>query len=114
MLVFDFRKSYDDAAERLAELVGCVRKIYPSAEVDLLTHSAGGLIARRYLLDHPDAPHVNRLVTIGAPWLGAPKLSNTLLTGDFIDLIAEGPDLRSPCSPRLGRTHSSRPGCITQ
>src|SRR5437588_7289186 len=44
----------------------------------------GGLVARRYILDNPG--NVDRMVTLGTPWLGAPKFLNTLeFGGDLID-----------------------------
>ncbi|HEX5690485.1 MAG TPA: hypothetical protein VFX76_10815, partial [Roseiflexaceae bacterium] len=50
-------------------------------------HSMGGLLSRRYLLKYPDH-HVAKLITIGSPWLGAPKSLKGLETGDVLDLQA--------------------------
>jgi len=44
----------------------------------ILTHSMGGLVARRYVLDNPDTHNVDKMVTIAAPWLGAPKVIYTI------------------------------------
>lgn len=67
----------------LENYVDCVRQFYPNGNIDILTHSMGSLLARRFILDHPNAHHINKLITIGAPWLGAPKAINVMETGDF-------------------------------
>ena len=43
----------------------------------------GGLIARRYIIDHPEDHHVERLLTLERP-AGAPKLTKVLLDGCFL------------------------------
>lgn len=83
---YDWRLPIERTAQRLADYIACVREIHPDAEVDILAHSMGGLVARRYVLDQQAAGqpnHIRRFITLGSPWLGAPKLINTLLTGDF-------------------------------
>ncbi|MEV6983695.1 Ig-like domain-containing protein [Sphaerisporangium sp. NPDC051017] len=90
---YDWRQSNVDSARGLADYIGCVRKLWPTRKVDILTHSMGGIVTRRYILDDPSASNIDRVVTIGAPWLGAPKLVNVLMTGDFIDSsIVNGPN----------------------
>jgi pimeloyl-ACP methyl ester carboxylesterase len=79
---YDWRRSNVESAEGLARYIGCVRRFYPDSKVDIVAHSMGGLVARRYLVAHPDNP-VDKLVTIGSPLLGAPKAIFTMLTGDF-------------------------------
>ena len=80
---YDWRQDNGMNAAVLGQLVECVRQIHPNQDVDILAHSMGGLVARRYILDAGDDSHVNRLVTIGSPFLGAPKAINVLETGDF-------------------------------
>lgn len=57
---------------------------YPGTDVDIVAHSQCGLVARRYILN-PEGHHVNKLITIASPWLGAPKAINVLETGRFLD-----------------------------
>ena len=45
-----------------------------AARVNILAHSMGGLVSRHYLTDPVRAQKVHRLVTLGAPLLGAPKI----------------------------------------
>lgn len=82
---YDWRKSNssEDNITRLESYITCVRQIHPNTQIDILTHSMGGLLARRYMLDHPN--DVRKFITIAAPWLGAPKAINVLETGEFVD-----------------------------
>jgi pimeloyl-ACP methyl ester carboxylesterase len=83
VFAYDWRKSNVENANLLAGYVKCVEDFYPSSKVNILTHSMGGMVARRYILDHVRDHNVNKLITIGAPWLGAPKAINALETGEF-------------------------------
>jgi pimeloyl-ACP methyl ester carboxylesterase len=84
---YDWRLGNAVSAAALADYVGCVRRIYPGTQVNLVTHSMGGLVARRYLLDHPTDHHVNALITFAAPWLGAGKLGWVMETGQFVFFV---------------------------
>lgn len=79
---YDWRLSNVTNAALLADYVACIRQIHPTGTIDFLTHSMGGLVARRYLLG-PHDPHIGQVITIAAPWLGATKALNVLETGDF-------------------------------
>ena len=80
---YDWRRDNSLNALRLADYLGCVRLLHPDTEVHFVTHSMGSLLARRTILDQAATSHPERLITIGAPWLGAPKMYNVLDTGDF-------------------------------
>jgi hypothetical protein len=71
----------ETTAKALAEYVSCVRQFQPTAKINLVTHSMGGLVARRYLLDSGGSD-INALITIAVPWLGAPEAINILATGN--------------------------------
>ncbi len=43
----------------------------------------GGLLSRRYILDHPQDHSVDKMITIATPWLGAPKAIYSIETGRF-------------------------------
>lgn len=79
---YDWRLSVETAAAQLADYIGCVQRFYPDSQIDIVAHSMGGLVSRRYILDHGGNP-IQHLVTIATPWLGAPKAIYTMLTGDF-------------------------------
>jgi len=82
VFAYDWRLSNIDNAKILKDYVGCIQKFYPGSKVDILAHSNGGLLARRYIiLDNETKDQVNKLVTIGTPWLGAPKFLYVMETG---------------------------------
>jgi pimeloyl-ACP methyl ester carboxylesterase len=68
---YDWRQPIEDNASILSEYVKVVEKYYPEEKVNIVTHSMGGLVARRYIIDHPGK--VNKLITIAAPFLGSVK-----------------------------------------
>jgi len=84
IFAYDWRQSNADTSAALRSYMDCVKRFYPDGKVNILTHSMGGLLARRYILDNPNGAHnVDKLITIAAPWLGAPKAINVLETGEF-------------------------------
>lgn len=86
VFAYDWRKSNAENADALRSLIDNVRSLYPGSNVDIVAHSMGGILAQRYILKSPSgAHHVAKLITIGTPWLGAPKLINTLETGQFFE-----------------------------
>ncbi|HUQ33742.1 MAG TPA: alpha/beta hydrolase [Pyrinomonadaceae bacterium] len=85
VFAYDWRKNNIENAALLKEYVGCVQKFYPNSKVNVVAHSMGGLVARRYILDNPGAHQVGKLITIGTPWLGAPKAIYILETGRFFE-----------------------------
>lgn len=84
---YDWRLPIEQSAQRLsAYITECVHQFYPGSAVDIVAHSMGGLVARRYILAQEGqgkSNHVRRMITLGTPWLGAPKMLHVLLTGDF-------------------------------
>jgi pimeloyl-ACP methyl ester carboxylesterase len=80
---YDWTKSNADNAHKLASYVQCVQEFYHDSKVDMVTNSMGSLVARRYILDNPGK--VSKLITVGAPWLGAPKMTVALTSGVFMD-----------------------------
>jgi len=58
-------------------------KISPTGKVDVIAHSLGGLIAKKYVLENGN-PQIGKLVFLGVPNLGAPLAGRGLITGtDF-------------------------------
>lgn len=83
---YDWRFSNSGNAQHLRQYIQAIREMYPDAEVDLITHSMGGLLARSYLLQYPFDHHVAKCVTIGSPLLGAPVSYKRILDGDFFQV----------------------------
>lgn len=68
---YDWRKSPLLAVPGLDEKVDEIRERAGTDKVVLMAHSMGGLVARAYAETHPTK--VERVVTMGTPYLGAPK-----------------------------------------
>ena len=85
---YDWRLDNAVNAAKLDDYIGCVRRIYPGSDVNMLTHSMGGLLVRRYVIDNQSDHHIDRWASIAAPWLGAPKLAYVLETGEFVPQLA--------------------------
>ncbi len=97
VFAYDWRLPIERNAGILADYVGCVKSFYPDRKVNIVTHSMGGLVARRYILDHPNS--VNKLITVAAPFLGAPKPLYQMLYG-FLSVDMNGMVLTA--LPRAG------------
>jgi len=81
---YDWRRDNTESAAKLARYIELIRSLHPEAEnVDILAHSMGGLLSRRYMLDHPGV--VGKLVLIASPLLGATKAVYTKREGDLDD-----------------------------
>src|SRR5262249_42018359 len=52
-----------------------------AAQVVLVAHSLGGLVARHYLCQGQNARKVRALLAVGTPWLGTPKTARALRYG---------------------------------
>ena len=69
----------DLLADKIAELA----QISPTGKVDVIAHSLGGLIAKKYALE-TGQPLIGKLVFLGVPNLGTPLAGRALLLGtDF-------------------------------
>jgi len=53
-----------------------------SDKVDVIAHSMGGLIVKKYVTEHLTDNHVGKAVFVGVPNTGAPKSVKVLLQGD--------------------------------
>lgn len=60
--------------------VGFVREKYPEESLILVGHSAGGVLARLYMVQHPKAG-VDALITIASPHLGTESAQLGLMIG---------------------------------
>lgn len=108
-----------EAANELGDLLGKVRRLHPGRSVDLIAHSMGGLVARRYLAtiakrDPARFPHVEHLVTFASPHQGSSLATvgkrledNTLTGGLLVDGISAwskmGGPIPDPHSPAVSQ-----------
>lgn len=106
------------AAQRLRHMLRKIARAHPGRNVDLITHSMGGLVARRLLVDsaeQPALPRIEHLVTFATPHDGSSlahlpdALDAGTLTGSWLVDGASGwarrggpiPDPRSPAVEQL-------------
>ena len=54
-------------------------------KVDLICHSMGGLVASYYYKQNQDDHKINKIITAGTPYEGAPKLLNAVQTKEVTD-----------------------------
>lgn len=87
---YDWRFSNATSAESLKQLVDRVVQYYKQGmgsetepSFSVIAHSMGGLVSRRYLLDHRTDHRVRTMTTIGSPFLGASKTAHILATGEW-------------------------------
>ena len=82
---YDWRKDVLEIASGLLNktLDQCVSNALAAnpdaSKVNILAHSMGGMVARAYIFDKANAEKVERLVTLGTPYLGAPKVALGIL-----------------------------------
>ena len=63
-----------------------------SNEVDVVAHSTGGLLVKKYVMDNPVNNYIGKAVFVGVPNTGAPKAIKVLLQGDGFGIpwLADG------------------------
>ncbi|MDO8669050.1 MAG: hypothetical protein Q7K65_02020, partial [Candidatus Buchananbacteria bacterium] len=56
-------------------------------KVDIIAHSMGGLIVKKYVVDNVASHHIGKTVFVGVPNTGAPKSIKVLLQGDNFGVL---------------------------
>ncbi len=78
---YDWRKSNIENAILLKNKIDTVLEQTGDLKVDIVAHSMGGLLAKKYIADE-GGNKINKLVFLGTPHLGAPKAFKALMYGD--------------------------------
>ncbi len=79
---YDWRKSIFWNGEKLSAFIDQVRSWTKSDKVNIVAHSMGGLVAKSCVKDF-DRERINKIIFIGTPHLGAPKIYYAMLSGDI-------------------------------
>jgi Lecithin:cholesterol acyltransferase/Carboxypeptidase regulatory-like domain len=107
VFAYDWRKNNAQNTAALKEYIDCVRLIYhdvnPNQKVNIVAHSMGGLLSRRYILDYPNDNNVKKLITVNSPFLGAPRAIHVMETGSFLSGAYDSVEAPSFISARVMR-----------
>lgn len=68
--------------EALKQKVQAIRTQTRADKVDVVAHSTGGLLVKKYVQDYSTSHHIGKAVFVGVPNTGAPKAVKVLLSGD--------------------------------
>ncbi len=118
---YDWRQDNNQTADKLREYIQCVQQFYsPATKIDVVAHSMGGLVIRRYILQSRlrNEPHgLEKVVTLATPYLGASEAINKLYTGGSWDVLGGFWLVASPgtikfLSPHMPSMHQLFPSRI--
>jgi len=89
---YDWRYNVISNVDNLKQKIQEIRAQTGSDKVDVIAHSTGGLILKKYIMDNPTDNHVNKAVFVGIPNTGAPKAIKVFLQGDGFGIpwLADG------------------------
>jgi pimeloyl-ACP methyl ester carboxylesterase len=79
---YDWRQSSQSNATHVLGIIDNVLAVTGSDRVDILAHSQGGLVANAIVHDPRSIGKIYRIVTLGTPFLGAPKVLGIVLDGN--------------------------------
>ncbi|MCI5996718.1 MAG: alpha/beta fold hydrolase, partial [Parvimonas sp.] len=80
---YDWRKSNSVSAEKLNEEIKKILKQTGKESVDIVAHSMGGLVASSYYSKY-GSEKVDKIITCGTPYEGAPLLINSIMNWDIL------------------------------
>ena len=78
---YDWRLDVSVDAARLKAAISAVQLSTGSQQVDIIAHSLGGLVVKKYIADN-GSTSLQNVAYIGTPHLGAPKAAKALVYGD--------------------------------
>ncbi len=67
---------------KLKQKIEAIKLQTGSPKVDIIAHSNGGLLVKKYVMENPSNHSINKAIFVGVPNLGAPKAVKVLLQGD--------------------------------
>ena len=80
---YDWRKSNSVSAEKLNEEIQKILQETGKKKVDIVAHSMGGLVASSYYSKYGNEK-VDKIITCGTPYEGAPSLINSVLSWQVV------------------------------
>ncbi|MBI4547052.1 MAG: T9SS type A sorting domain-containing protein [Ignavibacteriae bacterium] len=83
---YDWRRSNAWNAQLLSDFIDSVKSWTGSGQVNLITHSMGGLVAKQ-CINNFGRTRIKKLIFIGTPHLGVPEAQYTSLTGHVVNAL---------------------------
>jgi len=80
---YDWRKSNSISAEKLNKEIQKILQETGKTKVDIVAHSMGGLVASSYYSKYGSGK-VDKIITCGTPYEGAPSLINAVMNWDVL------------------------------
>ncbi|MBK8946422.1 MAG: T9SS type A sorting domain-containing protein [Ignavibacteriae bacterium] len=78
---YDWRKSVIDNGNKLSDYINKVLAWTGVQTVNIIAHSLGGLVTKSCVKNN-GSDRIDKIIFVGTPHLGAPKIYYTMLTGD--------------------------------
>ncbi len=72
----------EDNVVKLKQKIADVLAKTGAEKVDIIAHSTGGLIVKKYVVENPSNNRIDKAVFVGVPNTGAPKAIKALVAGD--------------------------------
>ncbi len=83
---YDWRLDISNSYQNLDSVIAEAIVLSPTGKVNIIAHSMGGLLVKKYLSQPENSNLVDKVVFLGTPNIGAPKTYNMLNYGDDMDL----------------------------
>src|SRR3989338_5644894 len=90
---YDWRYGVNaNIVDELKQKIQDIKTQTGSDEIDIIAHSTGGLLVKKYVMDNPVNNYIDKAVFVGVPNTGAPKAIKVLLQGDGFGIpwLADG------------------------
>lgn len=82
---YDWRRSNSDSAEGLEQAIDDIIGETGASRVDIVCHSMGGLVASKLYTNTESRSKIGKIITLGTPYEGSPKLIDSILTNKIVD-----------------------------
>jgi predicted alpha/beta hydrolase family esterase len=85
---YDWRYGVSDQTiDQLQQKISEIKDRTDSETVDVIAHSTGGLLVKKYVIDNPTDHSIGKAIFVGVPNIGAPKAIKALIQGDSFGVI---------------------------
>ncbi len=114
VLPYDWRVDVLQTASKLRDKIDQIKLNTGATQVDLIVHSMGGLVAKKYLEEFGNNS-VNKLIDIATPHIGAPSSFKVLMFGDnlgvqrFFSLLSLNQDRMKSISQNMPSVYELLP-----